>query len=437
MIFEIPFGISNRCFLSFAVLADLFPIQARNAKLHMVHTCANIMAFIGVYENYEIRTLYKRTLLRFASLLTIGFLLPVSPLFAQQAGASKPTPDTLLLMDGEKLIGQFLRSTGSSLVFKSDAAGEVTVDWSKVQDLQSTNQFAVIEKGVRLRNKQDIGSVPQGNLRVENQQLQVTAQPSGTPTSVPFSSAAYVLDQATFRKNLLNNPGFFSGWSGNISAGASLVEATQSSSSYTSAISLVRALPGEKWLTPRNRTVVDFLASYGEVTQTNTPTIKTNIIHGDIERDEYLSPKLYLFGAGAWDHNFSQGLDLQQTYGGGLGWTAYKTDTAELNFRASINYIRQQFTNSAFNQNLVGSTFGENYNQKLPRGVNLTEALSITPAWNNLNAYSALGSVTLGLPLYKRFDLTLGIVDSFLNNPPPNFRKNSFQFITALTYTLP
>ena len=254
---------------------------------------------------------------------------------------------------------------------------------------------------------------------------------------MPFSNAAYVLDQATFRKNLQSSPGFFSGWGGNVSAGASLVQATQSSRSYTSAISLVRALPGEKWLTPRYRTAVTFLASYGKVSEPNTPTIKTNIIHGDIEQDKYLNPRLYVFGSGAWDHNFSQGLDLQQTYGGGLGWTAYKTDTAELDFRASMNYIRQQFTNSAFNQSLIGSTFGESYIQKFSRGINFTEALSITPAWNNLNAYSALGSVTLGLPLYKRFDLTLGIVDSFLNNPPPTFRKNSFQFITALTYTLP
>ncbi|MBV9674793.1 MAG: DUF481 domain-containing protein, partial [Acidobacteriaceae bacterium] len=122
---------------------------------------------------------------------------------------------------------------------------------------------------------------------------------------------------------------------------------------------LVRTVPGESWLTPHNRTLVDFAAAYGEVTQSNTPTIKTNIIHGGVERDEYLHPRLYIFGSGAWDHNFSQGLDLQQAYGGGLGWTAYKSDTADLNLRAGVSYIRQQFTNSAFNKNLFGSTFGE------------------------------------------------------------------------------
>jgi hypothetical protein len=376
---------------------------------------------------------------RFALLLALAFgiwLLPARSV-AQTASASKPPSDTLLLVDGEKLIGQFLRSTGTAVVFKSDLAGEVTVDWSKVQDLQSANQFAIIEKGVQLRKKQDVGSVPQGKLTVANQQLQVAAPPPATPQSVPFGNTAYVIDQATFRKELLESPGFFGGWKGALTAGASLVQATQNSRSYTSAVSLVRALPGESWLAPRNRTTLDFSASYGEVTQSNTPAIKTNIIHAALERDEYLSPKLYLFGSGAWDHNFSQGLDLQQTYGGGLGWTAFKTDTADLSFRASMDYIRQQFTNSAFNKNLVGSTFGETYNQKFPHGIVLAEAASVTPAWNDVNAYSAIGSITLGLPLYKRFNLTVGTIDSFLNNPPPTFRKNSFQFITGLTYTLP
>ena len=375
---------------------------------------------------------------RFSAMLVIGMMLLTShQAFAWQTAAPKPEPDTLILTDGEKLIGQFLHSTGSSLVFKSDLAGEVTVDWSKVQELRSANKFAVIEKGVQLRNKADVGEVPQGNLTVANQQLQVAAQPPAAPQAVPFSNTAYVLDQATFRKNLLDNPGFFGGWKGALTAGASLVQATQNSRSYTSAVSLVRAMPGESWLAPHNRTILDFSASYGEVTQSNTPTIKTNIIHGGLERDEYLHPKVYLFGSGAWDHNFSQGLDLQQTYGGGLGWNAYKSDTADLNFRASADYIRQQFTNSAFNKNLFGSTFGETYSQKFPRGIVLAEALSITPAWNDLNAYSALGNITLGLPLYKRFNLTLATIDSFLNNPPPGFRKNSFQFITGLTYTLP
>jgi hypothetical protein len=43
----------------------------------------------------------------------------------------------------------------------------------------------------------------------------------------------------------------------------------------------------------------------------------------------------------------------------------------------------------------------------------------------------------LTLPVYKRLSLAVSTLDTFLNNPPPGFKKNSFQFTTGLTYTLP
>lgn len=45
--------------------------------------------------------------------------------------------DVLILNNGEKLIGQLQRSSGSSVTFKSDTVGEVTIPWTKVQELHS------------------------------------------------------------------------------------------------------------------------------------------------------------------------------------------------------------------------------------------------------------------------------------------------------------
>jgi len=38
--------------------------------------------------------------------------------------------------------------------------------------------------------------------------------------------------------------------------------------------------------------------------------------------------------------------------------------------------------------------------------------------------------------VHKRLSLALGSLDTFLNNPPPGFKKNSFQFTASLTYAL-
>jgi hypothetical protein len=66
----------------------------------------------------------------------------------------------------------------------------------------------------------------------------------------------------------------------------------------------------------------------------------------------------------------------------------------------------------------------------------LTEQGSVTPAWNNRDAYSAASQMKLAIPVYKRFSLSLAGIHTFINNPPEGFRKNSVQFSTGLTYTV-
>ncbi len=360
-----------------------------------------------------------------------------APLLAQtQPNQPKPEPDVLIFNNGEKLLGTLEGSTGSSVVFKSDMAGEITTDWSKIKELHSSRAFKAIPTNVKV-SKADLTTLPQGKVDVSNNTIQLTKPNEPAPYTVPVAEAAFLVNQELIDRAVLHPPGLFSDWKGAVTAGTTLVLSTQNSRTYTGAFNLTRSEPTENWLDPKSRTTVDFSAAYGKLSQPNTPTVKTEIIHGDAERDRYFSPRIYIFGQGTWDHNFSQGLDLAQNYGIGAGASVIKRPQEELDFRASVAYIRQQFESSASDQELVGSTFAENYNRKLPRNITLVESLAVTPSWNNLNAYSAVGNITLALPVYKRFNVILSTIDNFLNDPPPGFKKNSFQFVSGLTYTLP
>ena len=355
-------------------------------------------------------------------------LLAGAVLFAQ---AQTNGPDEIVFTNGDKLAGHFVRATGSSVTFKSDVLGDLTVDWSKVKELHTAGKVAVIRKGVKLRKSQNLSGAPQGTLTMQDKNLQL-AQP---PQTIPLSDTAVVIDQPAYEKAMTRTPNFFKDWTGTVTAGATLVQATQSDRTFNGAVSLVRSEPGEDWLDPRNRTAFDYSESYGELTQPNTPTIKTSIIHAGGQRDEYFTLSLFAFGEAAFDHNHSQGLDLQQTYNGGVGWTALKDARQLLDLKGSMSYVKQQFTTGP-NQNLIGSVFAEHYNRKLPRSVIFDQHLSVTPAWNNTNAYSAAFSALLTMPVYKRLSGSTGVIDNYLNDPPAGFKKNSFQFTLGMTYTL-
>jgi len=195
-------------------------------------------------------------------------------------------------------------------------------------------------------------------------------------------------------------------------------------------------MASQNWLPPGNRTLVVFNDSYGTVSQPNTPTEKTSIFHAGGERDQYFSSSVYAFGTTSFDHNYSQDLDLQQLYGGGIGWTIVKHPKQMFDIKASIDYERQSFQLASQDHDLANSVFTEEYTRTFAHGLALHELGSVSPAWTDETAYSAYASVGLILPVYKRFGVNVNAIESFLNDPPPMFRKNSVQITTGITYTL-
>ncbi len=168
----------------------------------------------------------------------------------------------------------------------------------------------------------------------------------------------------------------------------------------------------------------------------NTPTVKTEIYHGDVERDEYLRPSLFVFAQASFDHNFSQGLNLQQTYAGGLGWSVIKRANETLDLKAGMSYVRQEFQIASVDRSTLGSLFEEDFTRVFRRGIKFSQQLIVAPAWTDSNAFTASGNAALTFPVYKRASFSLGVIDNYLLDPPPDFKKNSFQAIMGLNYAL-
>ncbi len=361
-----------------------------------------------------------------------------------------PAPDVMVLSNGDTLHGRFVSAVRGTVTFHCDPLGDISLSWDKIKEIRTNQKFAVVNDKVRLRSEKNGERIPVGTFEVSNQQ--VTVHPAGGAARAPepVKDTPYIMDAATLNRQLFHPQSFLAGWSGSATAGATLVTATQNQYTVSGGIGLVRVAPMAHWLNPRNRTSVDFSGSFGKITQPgyySSPGTyvaetmsKSAIYHADAEYDEYFSPRFYTLAQTAFDHNFSQNLDLQQVYGGGMGWTAIKTATQEADLKGTIQYEKQQFISSSAstNQNLVGSTLGANYvlHQKL---LTYSQAVSFLPAYNNTRAYSMNETDSFTFPAYKNLGFTLGTIDTYLNDPPmsePPTKRNSFQFTMGLTYTI-
>jgi hypothetical protein len=374
--------------------------------------------------------------------LTVG-LAPRA--LGQSASADqKPAPDVLILANGDQLTGKFLHEANGTVTFHSDMAGDLTFTWDKIKSIRTAQKFAVIQQGQHISRKTADADVAQGTVAIQDAQVQVEPAAGGATKNIAQKDAQYMVDQATYNSEVHRNPSWGYGWSGSLTAGAADVEATTNSRSFTGAAAFVRTVPAVSWMDPRNRTTADFSAAYGSLSQSGGATTKTNILHGDAEHDWFLSPRFYLLVDTSFDHNYSQGLNLQQIYGGGMGFVLIKTPRQELDLKGDIHYERQNFgftpgivpPTITPSKSLIGADIGDTYTAKLAHGMLFNQGLVVTPAFNTPKAYSALATAGLTFPVYKRLGFNLSALDDFLNDPAFGSKKNSFQFSAGLTYTL-
>ena len=364
--------------------------------------------------------------------------LPLLPPSVQPVQAATPvshSQDLLTLKNGDTLKGHLDSGDAKSITFVSEGAGKLVIAWSYVKSLRVPEPFAVLTKGVRVRQGQPNRKVPEGSLDVEGPTLTV-ATASG-PVRMPVAAVTHLVEAKTYEKMVYGSEHLWQGWTGSLSGGASFVEATQSLETFNFGIALSRTIPSVSWLEPDDRTLLGFTSTYGSISQPNTPTISTSIYHGDAEQDEYFSRDFYALVQALYDHNSTTGLDLQQIYGAGVGYTVLRRPSQELSLTLTASYTDQQFQVASADQNLIGATFTVTYFYKFPHDITFNENSYISPAFNNTRAWLAYLSAGVTIPVIDSLAFSLQAIDNYWNAPAPGFVNNSFQLNTNLSYTIP
>jgi len=368
--------------------------------------------------------------------------------FTQTATA---TPDTITFIDGEQLAGKLVSVLGGTVTFHSDILGNVTVPVAKVKTLHTEHSFASVEKDQRITSKAARGKIPVGSIALENGSMRIS--PSNTEEkSIPAASIGSLIDADSFHRELKGDSYFLYGWTGNITLGASLVESTNSAQTYTGSVALTRSIPTIAGLPPISKTTLNLSGTYGlaksdqvivdgDVYQAASVS-KTDILHGDTEYDRYVSPSIFGLVNASADHNFGNGLQLQQSYGAGFGWSPLKAPKNTFDVKGGLQYEQQQFYNGLSSGlgtpsiNLITGFLNESWNRSFSHNIKFNEYITLTPAFNIVQAYSAVGSASFVFPVYKKLNFTVSSTDNYLGDPPEGFHRNSFQFTSGVTYVI-
>jgi putative salt-induced outer membrane protein YdiY len=340
-------------------------------------------------------------------ILAISLVALASNLYADQVG----------LKNGDRLTGTITKSDDNTLVLKSEFAGEVTIQWSAVQEISSGQPLHVQLK----EGKQIVGIVTtkDGNLHVETKDGKVAAPKDAI---VMLRSEA---EQTAYEKTL--HPSLLQGWNGGSNIGFALTRGNSQTKNLAVAFDATRKTLHD-----------DLILHASSVYATNdapgaTPGTTANAVQGGLRYDRNITARLFGYGSADFQTDDLQNLDLRSVFGGGLGFHAVNSLRTTLDFLGGINYTREKY--STFTRNFPAASIGEEFMHKLHGGTIITQQMYIYPDLLNTGEYR--GTFTFGTvtKMNKWMGWQNSFSDIYVSNPPVGKKQNDIIFTTGLSLT--
>ena len=339
---------------------------------------------------------------------------PTSTLLLTILLTSSLFADQLVIKNGDRLTGTIVKSDDKNLVIKTDYAGEVTVQWSAVQVM---NSAAILHVG--LKNGQTlVGPVTgeNGNLAVSTNSGKVEA--SKDSVSVIRNEA----EQTAYDKSL--HPDWGHNWTGGANVGFALTRGNSQTKNLALAFNADR------------KTLHDKLALYANFVYASNdapgahPSTSADAKQGGIRYDHDITPRLFGFLSGDFQTDALQTLNLRSVLGGGLGFHVIKAEATTLDLLAGGNYTRESY--DAFSRNIGALTFGEEFMHKLHKSTVLTQTFYFFPNLTETGEYRGTFNFGTVTKISKWLGWQNSFADIYVSNPPLGKKQNDILLTTGL-----
>jgi len=346
--------------------------------------------------------------------------------------------DQISLKNGDRLTGTIVRSDAKTLVLKTEAAGDVTFQWSAIDGITSSQPLHVGLAG---------GQMVVGPVATKDGQIQVTTTTAGVVIAAKDSiqvirsdpeEAAY--DAAMDR---LQHPHLGDFWSGTLDTGLSITRGNSATLSYNLAGRAVRQ-------TDRDKITVYTSAVYGKNDTTTPSQVIAHQITGGVRADINFRPRWFAYAATDFNSNALQNLDLQNVVDGGIGGHVIKTKNAQFDVFGGAGY-NQEFFGSytqpnplpppptivlpAVTQRNAEANVGEAFSAKIGSRSTFNETFNYFPNLSGPSGYRYTFNTVFSTAISKWLGWQFSLNDNFISNPPTGIKGNDLLLSTGLRLT--
>ena len=320
--------------------------------------------------------------------------------------------DVIVMGNGDRLTGEIKGLDSGVLQIDLDYVdGKISVQWSKVARLESSQLFIVQTQDGSLYTGK-IASVPS-----QVDKIQVAG----------ITQAKMVIEQSRVVKLEETSETFFQRWSGAVNLGVVYSKGNNATQyNLGSEIEYQRERWGAQVALSSNLS-----ANSGSETSTRNQMSFTGY--------RLLPWKNYFYG-GLCDFQQSsvQGIDLQSTVGGGFGRYLMNTNRARISVLGglawqSANY--KQSTSVVATQEVVGGLLSTNVKFFLFKKTNLTVSAILVPALSDRGRVRFNTNASYYLKLFSDLSWNFSFYGSWDTRPPVDFAGSDYGYSSGLKWT--
>lgn len=236
--------------------------------------------------------------------------LLVLMIFSLVLAAGPAEADKVDLANGDRLTGRCLSLDQGKLVFETDYAGKLTIDWSRVTGL-SLDQPMVIDPGDGKPIRATMKPIEAGKVRLMRDQGDREVALSGLRSIAPGPKSVF-------------------SWQGEINLGAGLQQGNTDNRNLD-----LDARTALRW--GRNRFI--FGAESHRSQSRGEDTADSDL--GRVEYNRFLTKKWYLVSNFQAERDKFKDIDLRLIGGGGLGVQLIDSDETQLSLEAGPNWLSE------------------------------------------------------------------------------------------------
>lgn len=315
--------------------------------------------------------------------------------------------DTVKLQNGDTLTGTVIKKETDKLVFKTQYAGEININWTEVASL-NTDKPVKIMLADESSLTAEIQPSDEGRAKVNISKLNTIAD-------IDLKDLAYINPSAAVSGNGVD-------WKGYANLGGAITSGNTDNSQVRFDVESIAR-------TKQNRYTIGAYVNRAKANNENTVFNSK----GYTQYDHFLTKQWYWYANGSLENDKFRDINLRSSAGIGSGYQIYEQQDLNLSVETGINYISTDF-NQAEDERYASGRWALKYDQLVFQNVKFFHQHEVLFSLEEIANTLVFSKTGLRVPIANNLNASTQLNVDYANQPAEGRKSTDKTLLFSLGY---